>query len=374
MRGGKTVIPKTRESLIPMVSATQRIRFCTTRDGVRLAFATTGAGPSIVSAGHWLTHLELDWESPVWRPWYREFSSTHTFIRYDSRGCGLSDWKYPELSLDSLVSDLESVVDAAGASRFPLLSLADSAPVAIAYAARHPDRVSHLILLGGFTRGRLRRAPTPQVREEDEALAKLIGIGWDKENPAFRQVYTTLYIPDATPEQQQWFNKTLQASMSLENATRRLLLGYQMDVTETAKHVTVPTLIFHSAQDARVPMDEARLLASLIPGSKFMLLESKNRILVEQEPAWPRFISECRAFIGGPHAHHPAISQLTEREKALLHLIARGMDNLQIASTLGLSEKTVRNSNSRIFAKLSVENRSMAIVLARESGFGRDDR
>jgi pimeloyl-ACP methyl ester carboxylesterase/DNA-binding CsgD family transcriptional regulator len=349
----------------------QRIRFCKAPDGVRLAYSTAGSGPPLVWAAPWLTHLELDWESPVWRPWYRELGPERTLVRYDSRGCGLSDWNFPELSFDRLLSDLECVVDAAGARRSVMLGIMDSTPLAVAYAARHPDRVSHLILVGGFARGRLQRETTVRMREEDDALAKLIAVGWDQENPAFRQLYTTLYLPEGTPEQQRAFNRTVQASMSPENATRRLLLGYQTDVSSLAAQVRCPTLIVHASKDARVPMEEARRLATLIPESKFVLLQSANRIFLEQEPAWSRFVQEVGAFLGGDAGVDASLAALTPRERELLGLLAQGLDNLQIASQSGLSEKTVRNSNSRIFAKLGVENRSMAIVRAREAGLGK---
>ena len=178
-----------------MAAIKQQIRFCTSHDGVRIAYASSGQGPPLVKVANWLSHLEFDWESPVWRPLLTELSREHTLIRYDERGCGLSDWNVAELSFEAWVRDLETVVDAAGVDRFPLLGISQGASIAVAYAVRHPERVSHLILHGGYARGRLQRAATPQQREEAETMNKLAELGWGQENPAFRQFFTTQFIP-----------------------------------------------------------------------------------------------------------------------------------------------------------------------------------
>ena len=207
-----------------MPNAKQQIRFCTSPDGVRIAYATTGTGPPLVKVANWLSHLEFDWNSPVWRHWIAEISRDHTYLRYDERGCGLSDWEVPELSFEAWVRDLETVVDAAGVERFPLLGISQGAPIAIAYAVRHPERVSHLILHGGYARGRLKRNATPQQRKEAETMVELAELGWGKENPAFRQFFTTQFIPDGTSEQYRWFNELQRISTSPQNAARFLRL------------------------------------------------------------------------------------------------------------------------------------------------------
>jgi pimeloyl-ACP methyl ester carboxylesterase/DNA-binding CsgD family transcriptional regulator len=356
---------------MPMPIARQRIRFCTSRDGVRIAYAAAGEGPPLVKAANWLTHLEFDWNSPVWRGWLTELSRDRTLVRYDGRGCGLSDWEVPKLSFETWVSDLETVVEAAGVKRFPLLGMLGGASVAIAYAARHPDRVSRLILHGGFARGRFRRKPSPQQREVDETMARLVELGWGRENPAFRQLFTSQFIPDGTAQQHRWFNELERVSTSPENAARILRVLYQVDVTALARKVACPTLVLHSTGDARVPFDEGRLTASLIPGARFVPLESRNQILLEQEPAWRRWVEEVRTFAPVEPLGGAAFGALTRRELELLELIAQGLDNAQTAALLSLSEKTVRNHITNIFAKLKVESRAQAIVLARDAGYGK---
>jgi pimeloyl-ACP methyl ester carboxylesterase/DNA-binding CsgD family transcriptional regulator len=350
-----------------LTTPSQQIRFCTSSDGVRIAYATSGNGPPLVKVGTWMTHVELDWESSVWRPWLREMSRDHTFLRYDSRGCGLSDREVAELSVEAWVRDLEAVADAAGIERFPLLGLSQGAAIAIAYAARHPERVSHLILHGAFARGRLRRDPSPQEREDAETMVKLAELGWGKDDPAYRQFFTTQFIPDSTPEQQRWWNELERATISPANAGRFMRAFNEIDVTELARRVACPTLVTHSKSDARIPFEEGRRVAGLIPGARFVPVESRNHVLLEHEPAWERWLAAVRDFLPGGLP----FPGLTPREAELVELIAQGLDNAQIAARLELSDKTVRNHITSIFAKLEVDSRARAIVLAREAGFGR---
>jgi pimeloyl-ACP methyl ester carboxylesterase/DNA-binding CsgD family transcriptional regulator len=353
-----------------MPSAKQRIQFCTGSDGVRIAYATSGKGPPLVKVASWMTHLEFDWESPVWRHWLTELSRDHTYVRYDERGCGLSDWQVPELSFEAWVRDLETVVDAVGIERFPLLGLSQGGPIAIAYAVRHPERVSHLVLHGAYARGWLKRNPTPHQTKEAAMMVELAELGWGKDNPAFRQFFTTQFIPDGTPEQHRWWNQLERVTTSPENAARFLRVFHDIDVTALAPRVRCPTLVLHPTGDARAPFDEGRLIASLVPGARFVPLESRNHILLDHEPAWKRWLEEVRAFLPAGRAGGGAFSELTPRERELVDLIAQGLDNAQIAARLELSEKTVRNHITSIFAKLEVETRAQAIVLARDAGFG----
>ena len=275
----------------------QEIRFCISQDGVKLAYARVGNGPPLVKAANWLSHLEYEWQSPVWRHWIEGLSRHHTLIRYDERGCGLSDWNVGELSLEAWVSDLEAVVDAAGLERFPLLGISQGGAIAITYAVRHPEKVSHLILYGAYTRGKLRRNLSPAQEEEIMTLIQLIKVGWGKENPVFRQVYTSLFMPEGTPEQHAWFNELQRVSSTPETAAR-IVTGFgEIDVRQLATAVSAPTLILHATGDARVPFDEGRLAASLIPGARFVPLESKNHLLIETEPAWGQFLEEVEGFL-----------------------------------------------------------------------------
>ncbi len=355
----------------------QQIRICTASDGVRIAYAVTGSGPPLVKAANYLTHLEHDWHSPVWQHWWRGLSETHQLIRYDARGSGLSDWNVPTFDMDSWVRDLEAVVDALNLECFALLGISQGASVCVAYAVRHPERVSHLVLYGGYARGRFHRNLSEQGMQEAEALIHLIRIGWGQENPAFRQLFSTMLMPDATPEQSSSLNELVRISATPENASKMERAFYQIDVQHLAPLVQAPALVLHPRQDASIPMEESRLLAALLPDARFVPLESRNHILLEQEPAWDRFIAEVRAFLGvgtdAPESPEPVsevFPELTQREHDVLDLIAQGLDNAEIAARLVVSQKTVRNHISHIFDKLMVKNRAQAIVLARQAGMG----
>lgn len=349
--------------------ARQSIRFCTSSDGTRIALAATGTGPPLVRAAHWLSHVEYDLESPVWRPWLDELSRDHCYIRYDQRGCGLSDRAVDDLSIDAWVSDLEAVVDVLGLTRFPLFGMSQGGAVAIAYAARHPERVSHLIFAGAYARGTLRRGDGEAKRLEAETLVNLIRVGWGKNHPSFRQVFPYRFIPRGTPEQLRWWGDLEQISASPEVAARTLEVFQRVDVSELARRIAVPTLVLHARGDVAVPFDEGRWLAALIPGARFVPLDSDNHVLLETEPAWPVFLSEIRAFLKPPASTQvnsvaDQIS-LTPAERDVLHLVAEGLDNRAIADRLAKSEKTVRNQVSVIFDKLGVRTRAEAIVKVR---------
>jgi pimeloyl-ACP methyl ester carboxylesterase/DNA-binding CsgD family transcriptional regulator len=350
----------------------QQIRFARGHDGVQLAYAQCGQGPLLIKAATWLSHLEFDWESPVWRQVLDGLSANATFVRYDERGCGLSDWEVEDLSFESWLRDLETLVDALGAERFGLLGISQGASIAIAYAARHPDRVSHLVLHGGYARGRLVRNPTPEQREEAEMMRKLAQLGWGKQDTAFRQFFTSQFIPGGTPEQHRWFNELERISTSPANAARFMREFDHIDVVARLAEVRCPTLVLHSTRDVRVPFAEGRLIASAIPDARFVPIDSGNHLILAHEPAWAHWLAEVRRFLGETApARDPMFQTLTTRERAMLELLAQGRDNAQIAATLGLSEKTVRNRLTSVFAKLEVDSRGRAIVLARDSGFGK---
>ena len=356
-----------------MPPLTQQIMFARTPDGVRLAYAGSGSGPTLIKAATWLSHLEFDWESPVWSHLLRDLSDRFSFVRYDERGCGLSDWAVPDLSFESWVRDLETVADAAGAERFALLGISQGASIAIAYAVRHPERVSHLVLHGGYARGRLVRSDTPQEREEVETMTKLAELGWGKADPSFRQFFTSQFIPGGTAEQHQWFNELERISTSPQNAARFMREFARIDVRALLPQVQCPTLVLHSRHEVRQPFEEGRLIATEIPGAQFVPIDSGNHLLLGDEPGWQRWIDAVLDFLPR-HAvagAAPAFAALTERQRELMELIAQGRNNAQIAAALSLSEKTVRNHITGIFAKLAVDSRAQAIVMARDSGFGK---
>jgi pimeloyl-ACP methyl ester carboxylesterase/DNA-binding CsgD family transcriptional regulator len=268
------------------------------------------------------------------------------------------------------VNDLEALVDTVGLVCFPLLGSSQGAPIAVAYAARHTERVSQIVLHGAYARGWLNCNPTARQREEAETMARLAELGWGKDNPAFRQFFTTQFIPDGTPEQHRWFNELERISTSPENAGRFFRIFNDIDVTCEAARVSCPTLVLHSNGDARVPFEVSRLVASLVPGARFVLLESRNHTLLEHEPVWKVWMSEVHAFLPAGVVSDTTFGALSARERELVELIAREMDKTQASARLGLSEKTVENHITSIFAKLEVESRARLIVLAREAGFG----
>jgi pimeloyl-ACP methyl ester carboxylesterase/DNA-binding winged helix-turn-helix (wHTH) protein len=278
------------------VAAAQEIRFCITSDQVRIAYAVGGNGPPLVKPANWMTHLEYDWESPIWRHWIRELSRDHTLIRYDERANGLSDWNAQDVSLDGLVRDLEAVVDAAGLDTFPMLCISQGCSIAISYAVRNPGRVSRLVLYGGYARGWAMRGNPVEIAQR-HALSTLIEHGWGKDNPAFRQIFTSLFLPGGSAEQMQWFNDLQRTTTSAENAARLHETFGGVDVRYLLAAIDVPTLVLHGRNDAVIPFEEGRILASGIPNARFVSLDSANHILLEAEPAWPRFLAEVRAFL-----------------------------------------------------------------------------
>lgn len=277
----------------------QEIRFCTARDGVRIAYATAGQGPPLVKTANWLNHLEFDWESPIWRHLLEELASEHLLVRYDERGNGLSDWRVDDFSFDAFVRDLEAVVDSLGLKRFALFGISQGGAVAIAYAVRYPERVSHLVLQGAYAVGWARRA-TAEELERRRALVTLAGLGWGQDNPAYRQLFTMLYVPDATPAQAQWFNDLQRRTTSPENAVRLMETFADIDVRELLPRVSVPTLVFHCRDESVVPFEAGRRLAAEIPGARLVELPGRNHLLLEHEPAWGKFLAEVGAFLRTP--------------------------------------------------------------------------
>lgn len=331
----------------------QQIKFCKTADGVRIAYATVGAGPPLVKAANWLSHLEADWGSPIWRHMLAEFARDHAFIRYDERGNGLSDWEVPDLSFEAFVTDLEAVVDAAGLDRFPLLGISQGGAVAIDYAVRHPEKVSHLILYGAYAQGWARRGQTEEV-EQRQAQVTLVRLGWGKDNPAFRQLWTTLYAPDATPEQAQSFNDLQRVSTSPDNAVRLLNEFANIDVVDLLPQVTVPTLVLHCRDESGVPFEQGRLIAATIPGARFVPLNGRNHLLLEGDPTWSTFVGEVRRFIGAETTSAaPAPTdrlasaerstsiqgELPQRYTVISYLGAGGMGEIYLAEDTRLGRK-----------------------------------
>jgi len=350
----------------------QQVRFCTSFDGTRIAYAVTGDGPPLVRAPHWFSHLEHDWRNPAFQPWVEDLSKRYAFLRFDQRGCGLSDREVPEISLEAHVRDLEAVVDAAGLQRFAIFGASQGSAFAVAYAACHPERVTHLLLYGGFARGWAKRGSRDQ---RNEAQIRLIELGWGSDEPSFRQVFTTQFMPDAGLQTIRAFNEMMPLTSSAKTAARIFETNGAIDVQAEARQVRCPTLVVHGTGDMRIPFEEGRRLAGLIPGAQFVSLETRNHLMAPGDPAWQKMLDAIVEFYPPARASGPGgFPQLTARERDVLELIAQGFDNAQIAARLTLSEKTVRNNITHIFDKIQVENRSQAIVLAREHGLGHESR
>ncbi len=344
----------------------QSIAFVTSSDGTRIATAAAGHGSVLVRAAHWLSHVEFDTESPVWRPWLSALSRDHRYLRYDQRGCGLSDRDATDFSLGAMVADLEAVTEGLQ-QPFPLIGMSQGGAVAIQFAHRHPGRVSRLVLVGAYARGALRRPAGHGHRQEAEALLALVRLGWGRDNPAFRQVFTNQFIPGGTPEQHRWWTDLERRSASPKVAAAILSAFYRIDVTDEARALDLPVLVMHARGDTRVPFDEGRLLATLTPQARFVPLDSDNHVLLDSEPAWRPFLSELQGFLGDRAQSElmPLSSAaLTPTEHQVFALLLEGLDNRAIAQRSGKSEKTIRNQVSAILSKTGHPTRA-ALIAAR---------
>jgi pimeloyl-ACP methyl ester carboxylesterase len=327
----------------------QVVRFCAAPDSVRIAYATHGAGPPLVKVANWLTHIEYDWESPIWSHWLRELGSRFTVVRYDERCCGLSDPDPRELDLQAFVSDLEAVVDAAGLEQFTLFAISQGGAVAAEYARRHPERVTRLIFCGAYVRGRLQRA-SAQAREEHEARVALMRVGWGNDNAAFRRVFANLMIPDSSLAEVEAFDELQRRTSSTENAVRLINAWAKVNARASLGFLEMPALVCHARGDMAVPLEEGRLIASELAQARFVTLEGRNHLLLPHEPAWPAFLHELDAFTGAA----PVVErddELSEREREVLALVAQGLGNDEIAERLVLSVRTVERHLSNIYVK-----------------------
>lgn len=348
----------------------QRICYIRTPDDISLAWAEAGRGLPLVKAANWLTHLEYDWESPVWGHWSRFLAGHFRYVRHDERGCGLSDWNVGDMSLERWIEDLEHVVDAAKMDRpFALLGISQGTAISIAYAVRHPQRVSHLILYGGYAVG-VTKGGNAEAIQAFNAIRYLMAIGWNKDNPTFRQLFTSRFIPGGDDNQIEWFNELCRTTTSAANGALLMEARGNVDVRDLLAQVRVPTLVVHASGDQIVPLAEGKRLAKEIPGAHFVQIDSSNHILLEHEPAWQQFQQAVLEFTGQADAastdRAKKLTYLTRREREILILLCEGGANARIAESLGISEKTARNHLSNLYEKLGVHSRAAAIVLAYE--------
>lgn len=336
------------------------VRFAQTHDGLSLAWARSGQGPPLIKAAAWLSHLEYDSESPLWAHWVEFFEQHFDYLRYDERGCGLSDRETGALGIESWTDDLARVIEAAGMpAPFPILAMSQGTGAAVRYAAENPDRVSHLVLIGGYARGAHRR-DDDRAAQLYRAVTQIFAAGLDDRNPAFREVFTRRYIPDGDPEKIRWFNDLCRRTTDAATGARLLAARGDMEVTAWLDRVRCPTLVLHARGDGVAPLDEGRFLARAIPGAQFHVLDSDNHILQADEPACDEAKRAILDFLGAGVSAGAA--DLTPREQAILDRICAAKSNKEIARALDMSEKTVRNHATRIFAKLGVSTRQEAIL------------
>jgi pimeloyl-ACP methyl ester carboxylesterase/DNA-binding CsgD family transcriptional regulator len=352
-------------------ATSQEIRFTHLASGARIAWARSGRGPPLLRAAHWMTHVERDADSAIWGPWLQRLGRGLQCISYDERGCGLSGSDDTALGLDAAVEELLAVADAAGLAQAAVLGISGSAAPAIAMAARHPERVSHLVLLGSYACGMLHRAPSVESMAYHEAVIKLVELGWGKADSAVQQFFTASLVPSATPEQQRALTEQQRLSCDGRRAAAIVRARAALDVRDLLAQVRCPTLVLHAAGDATVAVELGREVAAGIAGARFETLDSHNHIPLAGEPAFERFCQAVEQHLRGQPDNAPrALPGFTPRERELLDWVARGRDNLQIAAELGLADKTVRNALSHLYTKLGVEGRPAAVVRARELGFG----
>jgi pimeloyl-ACP methyl ester carboxylesterase/DNA-binding CsgD family transcriptional regulator len=337
----------------------QDVRFCRSADGTRLAYAVHGAGPPLLLASCWLSHLEFDWQSPVWRHFLLDLGRFATVVRYDERGYGLSDWDVSDHGLDARIADLEAVADAAGLERFALLGMSQGGPVAISYATRHPIRLTRLVLYGTHP-GQLSR--DPESVELEQTFQQMIKVGFGRKDSTFRRVFTSLMIPGASEEQAGWLDDLQPMATCTENAVRSRAARVQVDVADLLPDVSVPTLVVHARGDRMVDFARGRELAARIPGARLVMLDSDNHITLADEQAWPVFVAELAAFMAGDRiatrTSGSLLRSLTDRELDVLRLVGRGADNQQVAQQLSLSVRTVERHLTSVYAKLGLSGRA----------------
>lgn len=353
-----TALPAPHES----AEHAQEIRFCRTRDGIRIAHARHGSGPPLVVVACWLSHLQHDWRSPVWRHFLEELGGFTTLIRYDLRGHGLSDWNVDEYSLDALLSDLDAVVAAEGLDRFALMGMSGYSTVALAYAARHPERVSRVVVYGGWPGWP--EHETAESQDEEAAFLAMIRAGWARPDPTFRRVFTQAFIPGASEEQMSWFDDLQRMSTSARNLIAARIARYHIRVTDELAKIEAPTLVLHARDDRVLEFENGREVATRIPNATFVPLESGNHILLADEPAWRTFVDRVEEFMRPDRqpteadALAASSQALTPREIEILRLAAEGLDNASIAEALVLSVRTVERHLSNAYLTLGISGKA----------------
>lgn len=344
------------------LQATQRVRFCRSADGTRIAYAVHGQGPPVLLDSCWLSHLEYDWQSPIWRHYLVALGRVATVVRFDERGHGMSDRQVTDFELEPRIQDLSAVADHAGLDRFALVAMAQGGPVALHYTHRHPERVTRLVCASTYA------APSQHVTQDDleleEAFGAMIRAGWDRKDPLFRRVFTTMMIPDATEEMMVWLDDLHQRAASARTAFDSRIARSRADASGVLGEISAPTLVIHSRHERMNAFEHGRSLAAAIPDARLVSLDSRNHILLENEPAWQVFVREVTAFLAEDAAVMPdgaGIQLLSTREREVLTAAAQGLDNHAIADALHLSVRTVERHFQRIYARLGLSGPSARV-------------
>ena len=361
--GPAATLPRPSAASIGDVAACREIRFVSSSDGVQIATARYGRGPLVLKAATWLTHIDQVVPGSIQQALIDEFSANRTYVEYDTRGCGLSRRRVDDISFEAWVRDLEAVADTHGGDEpFTLLGFTCGAGVAVEYAARHPERVRNLVLLGGFATSYFSTShPDPAVRREGDLMIELAAVGWGKSSPAFRQVFVSRFLPDASPAQWSAFDKLQRETCSPDVAARYLEALYSINLKDAAQRVRCPALMLHPKGDQMVPFEQGRRLASLVPGARFVPLEGRNHIPLPTEPAFAGFLREVRSFLGEEPRLDAAVPQLTARQAETLCHIARGATDKQIAAALSLSPRTVEMHVAGALKALGCRTRAEAV-------------
>lgn len=340
-----------------------QVRFCRAPDGVLIAYAVDGSGPPLLVNKVWISHLQYDREDPMLGHLLEALGRIATVVRYDERGYGLSDWDVEDLSLEARIGDLEAVAEAAGIEGYAVMGMGQGGQVAISHAARSPERVTRMVLNGTYAGV----TDDYRARFDDyfETLVQVVRYGWTLPDSRFRRVFTESMIPDGTEQQKRWVDDHQPRCTSRDTAIRAALARKEEDVIDLLAGLQVPTLVLHSRGNRMAPFEQGRLMASTIPNARFVALDSDNMIPIATEPAWPIWLDEVTRFLAPErsspprHVARPGMAEaLTGREVELLHLVAEGLTNDEIAERLTLSARTVERHLSNIYRKLGVSGRS----------------
>ena len=348
----------------------QQVRYFESFDGARIAYAVSGIGPTVVLMPSWLTHLEYQARSVAWQPWLQVLSSRYTLIRYDPRGCGLSERNVSDLSFETWIHDFDGLTEKLELKQFALIGVCQGGAVAIEYAGRHPGRISHLLLYGTYARGRNKRPSPPLEPEKAKVMLEMLELGWGDEDSAFMRSFATQFQPKGSIEHLRSWCELQRRATSAQNAVALTRIMFDIDVSQSAGRIACPTLVAHADRDAVAPVEEGRFLAQTIPDANYLELDTPNHFMLPGERAWEVFTNAMHEFLPSTAADEAEFSDLTEREKEVLDLVARGLDNHIIGEKLAMSEKTVRNHLTAILDKLGAATRVEAVVRARQAGYG----